>query len=254
MISEVAFGMPAPVEPSNVIRVAVLGACLLLFWAVYGGIGVMQAEGAELYTLHTPVDDWFPLSPIWVLAYLWLFPQVLSPLAIFSSTRVMKRALIAFVVMVAAGIPFWLFYPVTVPREPVPVEDLWTFGLALTRMIDPPTNCFPSMHVAEAAFAALVMRRHDKLVGNVLIGCTFAIWYSTVALDQHWVVDGAMGLAMALIANALAFRGIPPEHFEGRPRAWHATWLGLYVVLFLIAASGWWTGWAMPYLDQPMWR
>lgn len=246
--------MSAPTEASNGLRLAIFAGLVLLFWLVYGGIGTMQANGAELYTLETPLDSLFPMSPVWVLAYLFLFPQVLSPLAIVKNRRVLFRAVTAFTLMVAAGIPFWLFYPVTVPRDPIIVNDLWTFGLALTRMIDPPTNCFPSMHVAEAAFAALIVRRHDRLVGNVLIGTTLLIWYSTLALGQHWIVDGAMGLGMALIANALAFRGVAKEEFESRTRIWHLAWIGLYALLFVVAASGWWFEWALPYLDQPLWR
>ncbi len=164
------------------------------------------------------------------------------------------RSWLAFILMIAAGIPFWLLFPVTVPREPVPVTDLWSYGLALTRFIDPPTNCFPSMHVADAALGALIMRRHDRRVGNLLIATTALIWYSTVALDQHWIVDGALGLAIAFTANALAFRGLPETEFRSRASTWHASWLGLYVLLVLITSSGWWTGWALPYLDTPIWR
>ena len=245
--------MSAPTEVSNLARLGVLAAVAALFLAVYGGIGQMQV-GVPLHTLETPLDGLVPTSPIWVLAYLFLFPQVLSPLFVVTSPLVLKRAVAAFTVMLFVGVPFWLFYPVTVPREVVPVTDLWTYGLALTRTIDPPTNCFPSMHVAEAAFAALVMRRHDRLVGNLLLGATLAIWYSTVALDQHWVVDGAMGLAMATAADHLAFRDLPASEFRSRHRAWNLGWLALFVGLFVFAASGWWTGWALPHLDAPIWR
>ncbi|HJN75363.1 MAG TPA: hypothetical protein QGF58_15650 [Myxococcota bacterium] len=50
-------------SPSNLLRLVVVGGTVLLFWWIYGGIGVMQADGVELHTLPTRLDAWIPLSP-----------------------------------------------------------------------------------------------------------------------------------------------------------------------------------------------
>ncbi len=231
----------APIHGGH--RVAVgLGVALSFFFA-YGGVNLLQFRSATLHTLPLPIDDRVPLSPPWVVAYLWLFAQVWAPLVIVTERRVLRQGVLAFTFLVAAGMPFWILWPVTVPREPVPITDLWTYGLTLTRVIDPPANCFPSMHVAESCLAALLVRRHDRPVGDVLLLCTALIWYSTMALDQHWFVDGAAGVALALLADRWFFRPLPAALFRSKSRRWHLLWIGIYVALFTLAASGWWLGW-----------
>lgn len=223
----------------NNARVLLIFALATVFVGLYGGVGALQVE-AELHTLELGLDALVPFSPVWVLAYLALFPVVLSPLAVLDDARVAYRGALGFGIIVLSGLPFWLFWPVTVPREPVPVVDLFTWGVNLTRWIDPPTNCFPSMHVAEAFFSSLLMLRLDRRVGTLLLGCAVAIWYSTVALDQHWVIDGAVGLAIALAVDQVVYRGLPAEAFRPRSGRWHLAWVALYGVLFLLAASPWW--------------
>jgi hypothetical protein len=225
-------------------KLMLLPAAVGGFGALYGGIGVVTARsGGELYTLPTRVDGW--VEPYWpaVLLYLFLFPQVIAGLVVIEDRRVVRRALLGFTVLVLSGVPFWVFYPVTVPRTPVPVEDLWTYGLALTRYIDPPVNCFPSMHVADAMYAALVIRRHDPRVGGALILTTLGIWWSTMALDQHWFVDGLAGIALAVAIEHVAMRGLPQRAFPTPSWRHHAVWLSLFVVLFLACAVPWWMGW-----------
>ena len=225
-------------------KLLLLPATIGGFLGLYGGIGVLTARsGEQLYTLPTPVDAW--VEPYWpaVLLYLFLFPQVIAALVVIEDVRVVKRALVGFTVLVLSGVPFWVFYPVTVPRSPVPVEDLWTYGVALTRYIDPPVNCFPSMHVADAMFAALLIRRHDRRVGSLLVLSSMGIWWSTMALDQHWFLDGLAGVALAVVFERLAMHGLPPEAFRKPSWRHHAVWLGLFVVLFLVAAVPWWMGW-----------
>lgn len=167
------------------LRGALFVVAIGTFSAVYGGIGSFQASHGTLHQLPMPIDDWVPFSAPWVLAYLFLIPVVCSPVFLIRKRRLLLRAALAFGLLISSGVPFWLLFPVTVPRPDVPVVDLWTFGVALTRAIDPPTNCFPSMHVAEALFAALLMRRIDRPVGGLLVVATALIWYSTLALDQH---------------------------------------------------------------------
>ena len=131
-----------------------------VFYGVYGVLGAAQV-GAELHELRSPLDV-VPLMPWTAAIYLFLYAQVLAPLSVIRDRGVLWRGLLCYALLVGIGTPFWWFYPVTVPREPVPVTDLWTWGLAVTRFIDPPTNCFPSMHVAESFCAAALVYRHDR--------------------------------------------------------------------------------------------
>ena len=226
-------------------RLVLLVAMASMFFLTYGVIGAMQVD-ADLHTLETALDRAIPFSPPWVLLYGGLYPVVIAPLLILSDRRIAMRGALGIAIVVFSGVPFWLAYPVSVPRPPVEVVDTWTWALAVVRYLDPPTNCFPSMHVAEAAFASLMVWRHDRAWGSALLLATAAIWYSSLAIGQHWFVDGLVGIAIALVAHLVVFRGIPREAFVSRDRRWHLAWVGLYVALFVGFASPWWFGWIDP--------
>ena len=217
-----------------------------VFYGVYGVLGAAQV-GAELHELRSPLDV-VPLMPWTAAIYLFLYAQVLAPLSVIRDRGVLWRGLLCYALLVGIGTPFWWFYPVTVPREPVPVTDLWTWGLAVTRFIDPPTNCFPSMHVAESFCAAALVYRHDRRRGLAWGVAAALIAFSTLALGQHWVVDGLLGAVMGLGIVFFVFRVWPvrPEALQPLPLV-HTAWpLLVYVVLFALLASPYWFGWVDP--------
>ncbi len=141
-----------------------IGVCTL-----YGAIGAYTARG-PFYQLETALDRSVPLQPAWVLVYLMIFFLAAAPLASIRDRRVLARTIGAYLTLYATAVPLWLWFPVTVPRPALPIVDLWTYGVALTRFIDPPSNCMPSMHVALSVMAALVVRRLDRAMGWVLLG------------------------------------------------------------------------------------
>jgi membrane-associated phospholipid phosphatase len=244
-----------PVTPA--LRVAWAVAGLLLFFSVYGGVGLLTAGGAADATLlPLPIDAWVPFMPVGTLAYVALYPQVLAPLFLVEDRRMLLRGASAYLLMIAISVPVWVLMPVTVHRIPVPVEDLFTWGLWVTRAVDPPTNCFPSMHVAESFCAAFVVGRCDKRLGRAMLVIATLIWWSTMALGQHWFVDGVAGLLVAVVVDRLVFawRPAPAEVFRiGPPRRLLLS-LGLYVLIVLGAAVPWWAGLVDPAsLPAPSW-
>ncbi len=233
-----------PVTPGGRAAAGLTG--LVGLYGIYSLVAYLQAgAGVTLHQLPTPIDAWVPLTPAAVLFYLWLVPQALIPLAIVEHRRVLFRGAIAYLALTLSGLPFWLLWPVTVPRDPVVVSDLFTWGLAFTRWLDPPTNCFPSMHVAASFLAARIMQRCDPALGRLMLVTAAGITWSTLALDQHWLLDGVAGLAIALAADAAAFgwRPLPPEALRAGPRR-RVLWLiGLYLTLIGVIALPWWMGW-----------
>lgn len=226
-------------------RVERLGTAVLgvaVFYGVYGLLGVAQVD-ARLHELRSPLDV-VPLMPWTAAIYLFLFAQVLAPLSVVSDRRVLRRGVLCYALLVAMGTPFWWFFPVTVPREPVPVTDLWTWGLAVTRFIDPPTNCFPSMHVAESFCAAGIVWLHDRARGALWGVGAALISFSTLALGQHWVADAAMGAVMGVGVVILVYklRPLPAEAYAPLPRVFSLWPLAIYAALFALLASPWWFG------------
>jgi hypothetical protein len=226
-------------------RLGLLVVMAAMFFTIYGVIAAAQV-GGELHTLETAIDRAIPFSAWWILSYGALYPVVLSPLVIFTDWRIAKRGALGIALVVLSGVPFWIWYPVTVPRYPIEVKDIFDWGVVVVRYVDPPTNCFPSMHVAEAAFASLLVWRHDRLWGGIISAITLSIWYSSLAIGQHWFVDGLVGIGIAVAADQIAFRGVPREACVSRDRRWHLAWIGVYALLFVLFASPWIFGWLSP--------
>jgi membrane-associated phospholipid phosphatase len=141
------------------------------------------------------------------------------------------------------------------PRDPVVVTDLFSWGLALMRSLDPPTNCFPSMHVAESWFAAFLVLRCDRSRGRVMVVGALLSWWSTMAVDQRWFLDGLAGLSVALIADTVAFRlrPLPAQALRAGPRRRPIWVVLLYGLVFILAALPWWLGQAESVLPTRPW-
>ena len=91
---------------------------------------------------------------------------------------------------------------------------------------DPATNCLPSMHVGLSFYSARTLFHQDKRMG-LLIFCGIPfIWYSTLALKQHWFLDGALGIAMALLIERFMSWKVPwkEEEHQFLPRWNHLYW------------------------------
>lgn len=220
--------------------------------ALYATVGVHMAregtavgERVAFRQVPTPLDDWVPFQPAWVVIYAMVYLQAVAPASTITDRRVMDRTVAAFLTLALVAVPFWIWFPVTVPRHPTPITDVWTYGIGLVRLIDPPTNCMPSMHVGTSAMAALVVWRHDRPSGLLLALSAAAIWWSTMAIDQHWALDGLVAVGLAVVVDRLWFdlRPLPRDAFTPLHRAWHLAWVGGYLALVAVLMSGWWLGW-----------
>ena len=67
------------------------------------------------------------------------------------------------------------------------------------------------------------------------------IWYSTMALDQHWFVDGLVGMMLAVTVELLTHRWmkIPDEAQVAMDRRAHIAWIGPYVLVLLVVGAVW---------------
>ena len=234
---------PAPTQPVTLaLRLGVLGGGVTLAIGIYASINFMVAERMPTRVLPTAVDELVPFCAEAMLAYGGIYALALTPVCLLADRRVLMRGVAAYTVLLLSAVPIWILWPVTVPRSPVPVHDLWTWAVALMRFIDPPANCFPSMHVGETVLAALMCWRLDRSTGAVVAVLAALVWWSTIALDQHWFVDGLFGAGLAVLADAVCFRWRPlPKDAYSRVSRWSLLWaFGLYVAQFLAFASPWW--------------
>ena len=222
-------------------RVAFTVTFMLSLMALYLVIGWVQVDNREALLLPSFIDDWVPFSVGWLPLYIFMLPMSWAPACTFVDRRCLKRWVVSVLLMYLPAIPLWTLMPVTVPRDPVAVDGYWTFALEILRNTDPPVNCLPSMHVAVATLAGLLIRRADPLVGNVFLVLMPFIWYSTMALDQHWFIDGLVGMVIAVMVEAFTHRWmkIPDEAQVAMDRRAHLAWIGPYLLVLAGVAVVW---------------
>ena len=222
-------------------RVGLTISFMVGLMALYLTIGWFQIEGREAMLFPTVIDDWVPFSLAWLPLYLFMLPISWAPACTFVDRRCLKRWVLSAVLMYIPAVPLWIFWPVTVPREVVPIDGYWTFALSILRAVDPPVNCLPSMHVAVATLAGLLIRRSDPLVGNLLLLLMPFIWYSTMALDQHWFVDGLVGMIIAVVVEMATHRWmkIPQSAQVALDRRYHWAWIGPFIAVLLAVWIYW---------------
>lgn len=110
-------------------------------------------------------------------------------------------------------LPFFILWPVRMPRELFYGATVYNWADAFWRWFDAPTNCFPSLHVANCClFAELNWSRRLRWPATII---ALAVIASTVLVKQHYVADVGAGLIVYGVAHAVLARvriTVPPQH------------------------------------------
>ena len=118
-------------------------------------------------------------------------------------------------VIAASTLVQWLV-PIEYPRDLYPLGPgggLSEWAVGQLRVFDAPTSCFPSLHVGVAAIGALSVMRAPSLRAPRLFTAVVVVWaalvcISTVTVKQHYLVDVAGGLAVALAVHLFHDRAV----------------------------------------------
>lgn len=177
--------------------------------AVYMTIGRADvARSTEL--LRTPFDDALPFLPWTSFFYLPCYLAVfVLALAAVPRRSDFHRALFAMGIVGGIAAILHALVPATYPRpglEP-PYANAGEWFMAFVQRIDPPSNVFPSLHVAHSTALTFVLLRTRRRAGHAAMVLTLLLTASTLTTKQHFVVDllsgGLLGYAAAFIAMEL---------------------------------------------------
>lgn len=167
-------------------------------------------------TLHVPALAWdraLPVEPSWALVYgsLYLFLIVL-PVFVVRQEDHMRRTVWAYLLVWITAYVCFLVYPTVAPRPASMMGGGFAvWGLRFLYWADPPTNCFPSLHVAHSFVSALACYPVHRRVGIVATGCALLVALSTLYAKQHYILDVVAGILLASVAYLLFLRGFPRE-------------------------------------------
>ena len=205
---------------------------------LYIFIGVAN-KGRPHYAPAIWLDDRIPLAPAWSLIYgaLYLFLIVLPVLVIWNEDLI-RRTVRAYLTIWLTAYAVFLLYPTIAPRpdgDIVPGTGFGAWGLRMLYDMDPPVNCFPSLHVAHSFVGAFAVWRMHRRLGAIAIACAAIVGVSTLFTKQHYVLDVIGGLLLAYVPYVIFMRPFARETAVEQERR-----VAPAVALLLMAGIGLW--------------
>jgi len=228
-----------------------LGIAVALLTYAFGGyfwIG-WTTDPAAAASLATALDARIPFVPESIYVYAAVYWMITLPIFVIDSPALFRRTALAYGAIVTVCLLCFLLVPVSgdglrPDLARVEADPFVVWGLALNYALDPPVNLFPSLHLAGATIAALAAGRARTAYGVVAGAAVVPVAVSVCTVKQHFWLDAAAGVALAVAAWALVLRPfeLPPGERAARPPV---AWLpflallgGTYLALYGLFLSG----------------
>jgi len=186
----------------------------LIFPIWYFLLGAVQNYPGEFYTVHSFIDDYIPLLPIFILPYGIWFPFFLGTL-LFAITRG-KEFFWRSTLFLFGGIAVCSLIHTVFPTEfnrpdAIPVSNIIDYALVFTYDTDVPTRVFPSIHCYNAMVAFVIMCKAGQFKWRKIIVPLWGviavlICLATVFIKQHSILDWPGAIAVMVVMYPLAYR------------------------------------------------
>jgi membrane-associated phospholipid phosphatase len=206
---------------------------------------IFIADMMRARTVHIPavaLDRLLPLRPEWALVYgtLYLFLIVL-PVFIVREQEQIRRTVLAYLTIWITAFIVFLAYP-TMASRPAEVigKGFAVWCLRFLYELDPPYNCFPSLHVVHSFVSALACYRVHRRVGIAAGMCASLVGVSTLFTKQHYILDVIAGILLASVAYAIFLRGYPRDAVPELDRRLAPVFAMCMIAIALIALAGFW--------------
>ncbi len=177
-----------------------MSVAVLLLSSLY--VPLNRATDSVWYA-HTPIDDWIPLWPVFVLPYVSYFAYILGSaiVAIWRRDRVTyERLVLALIFTLAVSLVVYGFFQSGMVRPDLSGSSDWLTGIV--RQVygtDHPYNAFPSSHASITTVCCLALCRWRRIrVAAIVWG--ILIVASTVLVKQHYVADALAGVTLGSLA------------------------------------------------------
>lgn len=159
--------------------------------------------------LAFPIDQWIPFNRFFILPYYYWYFYVAAAVLVMLLQRDGKNyyrmVLSMFTGVLACSIIF-VAYPTYVPRPELVGTDFLTGMIRRIYTIDPPYNCFPSMHVLYAVISCwylAIFKRIGWWFDVLNAASCIIICLSTVYTKQHYTPDILGGIVVGAAACSI---------------------------------------------------
>ncbi len=166
------------------------------------------------------VFDDLPLLPWTIVPYVSVYVLVGLGIWLLPDRTAMRRYFLSTALAFTITYVFFALWPTRMDRAPFPESSMWSWALRLTREIDQPNTCFPSLHITNCTLA--VVAAWPTRWRWWFLAWSFAVAASTLTTDQHYFLDIPSGAATGLM-GAVLVRGVlgrmEDRTFASRPSA-----------------------------------
>lgn len=175
---------------------------------VYYG-GRIATSSLPHMDLTTAFDRTVPFCP-WAVTIYFLAFVYWSANYILSARREREkvyRFFLADYIARTISLVIFVFYPTTMPRPDLVGGGIWNSLMSLLFALDEPNMLFPSFHCLNSCLAVLALWGDEKIprwyrLLSVVIALSICV--STLLTRQHVLADVLAGIAVALLAYAIA--------------------------------------------------
>lgn len=164
---------------------------------VYNGIEVMPKLTASLHAPWDPV--WHvPLVGAFIVPYLSIYALPVVLFALPHDRPLFRRLSAAVLVTIAVSAIVFFLMPLASPRSAPALSDPFGAAVAWLYRLDAAGNLCPSLHVSTAFLLALAAGQAQPCWRIRMLAWASLIAVSTLFVRQHYCIDIAGGLALAV--------------------------------------------------------
>ena len=200
-------------------RLLIIVGFTTYFLLSYFAIAHFVERRGLFYSIALPGEERIPFLPwtFFVYALVYVVPAI--GFLLLESREMLKRAFWAFFAALWIHKVVWIFFPVKFLFRPIPDQS----GGPFLRFLDSfygldsaALNCFPSLHVTYAFMTYLGLKWAGVRSAPVFLPVAILISASTLTFKQHYLLDIAAGMIVAISVSYFFFRKQRPERAQVR--------------------------------------
>lgn len=165
--------------------------------------------GTVFWSPAHPWDKIFPFSPRWVWIYFLYFPICFIPIfmpQVRQDMEIFRKTALGYLIQFSIALAFFWIIPSYIARPEILDQGISGLALSWFYKIDLGFNVFPSLHVANVAYIALLSGRLiNKRFSAALWSLCLLIALSTLFIKQHYLADILGGLLVGIGSYYLSF-------------------------------------------------
>ena len=168
---------------------------------------LLWKNGVQFHVLSTKLDLLMPFVPGFVWLYLLYYIFCFTPILVITNMDTFRRIALGYLLEGMISFVIFLFYPTKMIRPEIIGNSISDKLLTAVYHIDPGFNVFPSLHVANSLFVALIFYHYNKKIGLIFWVIALLISVSIFFVKQHYFVDFIGGAVEAVVVYLIVFKG-----------------------------------------------